>query len=83
MSSRPEPIDHKLKQFVYLPLNILRRYTNVDILVADEYQKRNGKGIPNFVLKKQIEKYHSEWQSCDFGLLEQLKFMTPTSGVIM
>lgn len=74
---RQESADHRL-QFMYLPFNVFRRYTNVQTLAMAAYLEQKGKEPPHFVLGKIIKKYHSKLMDPEFdwenSILKQLEF---------
>lgn len=64
---------HRL--FKYLPLNVFRKFTNIEELIVAEYQKKNNKSPPNIYINKTIKKYHTkisndEWNEPIFDRID-------------
>lgn len=59
-----EPADFR-RLFKYLPMNVLRRYTNIEQLIIAEYKKKHKKPPPGIHINKAIEKYHKEISELD------------------
>lgn len=57
-----EPADFQ-RLFKYLPLNVLRKYTNIEKLIIDEYEKKHDKPPPGIYVNKTIKKYHKIMKS--------------------
>lgn len=58
-SGGKDPTDHQRK-FLYLPLPILRDFTNIKEIATDEYIMKNAKQPTERELEQSIEKYHEQ-----------------------
>lgn len=54
-----EPTDHQRK-FLYLPLSMLRDFTNIESIVTDTYIANYAKLPSKTEVEKTIEKYHQQ-----------------------
>lgn len=75
-----EPDDFR-RMFKYLPINVLRRYTNIEQLIIAEYMKKHKKPPPGIHINKAIEKYHKQLTELDDWkgtILAKLNFNWPS-----
>lgn len=75
-----EPADFR-RLFKYLPLNVFRKYTNIEQLLSAEYAEKHDKQPPGIYINKATAKYHQkmtksdDWQG---SILEKLDFIWPS-----
>lgn len=71
----------RMLEFMYLPPDILRRFTNIESLIIDDFKQKNLKHPPFFVLNRKFEYYLRMLLDSDFNwensILKQLDFIWP------
>lgn len=70
-----EPNDHQ-RMFLYLPLPILRDFTNIESLIIDDFVMKKAKQPTQAEIEKTIDKYHQQmgqlkkWKNWELHKLE-------------
>lgn len=52
--------DYHQQMFLYLPLSILRNFTNIESIIADDYTKNKAKQPTKREIEQTIAKYHQQ-----------------------
>lgn len=70
-----EPSDHQ-RRFLYLPLSILRDFTNIELIIKDDFIKKKARLPTKTEMEKTIVKYHQQmgqlnkWKNWKLNKLE-------------
>lgn len=68
--------------FKYLPLDVFRKYTNIEDLITAQYKKTHkGKSPPGIHMNKYAERYHKQMTELDDWqgtILEKLDYKWPS-----
>lgn len=59
LTEGPEPNDHQ-QHFLYLPLPILRDFTNIESLITDDFIMKKAKQPTKTETEQIIERYHQQ-----------------------
>lgn len=81
LDEQTEPSDHQ-RNFLYLPWEILRDYTNIRSIVV-KYARQKDKPLKEIQINRTIKKYHSEMDKLDRWNemhLDELDFLEPVDG---
>lgn len=79
-----EPDDHQ-KMFLYLPLSVLRDFTNIESIITDDFIQRKAKQPTKREIEKALDNHHQQMHKLHkwkHWSLDKLAFRLPHSNHI-